>query len=73
MIYVLSDLNGCFNAYNKMLDKIGFCDDDILYVLGDVVDYGRHSVKLLEDMMFRPNVYPILATTSAPPASCCGA
>lgn len=60
MIYVLSDLNGCFNAYNKMLDKIGFCDDDILYVLGDVVDYGRHSVKLLEDMMFRPNVYPIL-------------
>jgi len=60
MTYVMSDLNGCFNAYSKMLDKIGFCDDDILYILGDVVDFGRHSARLLEDMMFRPNVYPIL-------------
>lgn len=56
MVYVMSDLHGCFRQYQKMLEKIGFCDKDQLYVLGDVVDRGRDGIKLLQDMMQRKNV-----------------
>lgn len=60
MIYVISDIHGCYEQYQKLLEKIGFSDEDELYVLGDVVDRGPEPMKVLQDMMLRPNVYPIL-------------
>ena len=60
MIYCMSDLHGCYNAYLSMLDQIGFSDQDTMYVIGDVIDRGQQSVQLLQDMMMRPNVFPIL-------------
>lgn len=60
MIYVISDIHGCYDEYRKMLEKIQFSQDDELYVLGDVVDRGPEPIKVLQDMMLRPNVYPIL-------------
>ncbi|MBP1550564.1 MAG: metallophosphoesterase, partial [Oscillospiraceae bacterium] len=49
----MSDLHGQYKKYISMLDKIGFCDDDTLYVLGDIVDRGSGVVELLRDMMSR--------------------
>lgn len=43
-----------------MLEKINFGDDDLLYVLGDVVDRGKDSMKVLQDMSMRSNVIPIM-------------
>lgn len=40
--------------------KIKFSDKDKLFVLGDVVDCGPEPMKVLQDMMMRSNVYPIL-------------
>ena len=60
MIYVMSDIHGCYYEYKKLLEKIQFSEEDELYVLGDVVDRGPEPMKLLLDMMLRPNVYPIL-------------
>lgn len=60
MTYVMANIHGCCSAYTRMLDQIGFCDDDVLYVLGDAVGYGKRPAELLRDMMMRPNVYPIL-------------
>lgn len=60
MIYVISDIHGCYEQYKKLLEKIHFSDKDELYVLGDVVDRGPEPMKVLWDMMMRPNVYPIL-------------
>lgn len=60
MIYVMSDLHGQYKKYISMLDKIGFCDDDTLYVLGDIVDRGSGVVELLRDMMSHSNVLPIM-------------
>lgn len=60
MIYVMSDLHGQYEKYIKMLEKIKFCDDDVLYIIGDVVDRGPEAIKILQDMMMRPNIYPIL-------------
>lgn len=56
MTYVLSDLHGCYEAYRRMLEKIHFGPDDSLYVLGDIVDRGPDGMKLLLDLMGRPNV-----------------
>lgn len=59
MIFVMSNLHGDLARWQAMLDKIHFSDNDILYVLGDVVDYGEDSLELLTDMSMRPNVYPV--------------
>ena len=46
--YVMSDLHGQFEAYQRMLNLISFNEDeDILYLLGDYVDWGPDSIKLL--------------------------
>ena len=60
MIYVMSDLHGAYEKYIKMLEKIKFSDDDTIYIIGDVIDRGKDSIKILQDMMCRFNVYPIL-------------
>ncbi len=60
MIYVMSDLHGSYDKYIKMLEKIHFNDDDTLYIIGDVIDRGKDSIKILQDMMVRTNIYPIL-------------
>ena len=60
MVYVMSDLHGCFDKYKAMLEKIHFSEEDILYILGDVVDRGNDGIKILLDMMERKNVIPLL-------------
>ena len=47
MIYVMSDLHGCFDKYKEMLSLIDFAPRDTLYVLGDVIDreIGRASCR----------------------------
>lgn len=59
MIYVMSDLHGRMDDYLALLDKIGFAEDDVLYVLGDTVDMGERAMELLVDMSMRANVYPV--------------
>lgn len=58
--YVISDIHGDYERYRKILEKIHFTDADTLYILGDVVDRGSQSMKILFDMMMRSNVIPIL-------------
>ena len=60
MIYVVSDIHGNYEKYIKIYDRINLTDTDTLYVLGDVVDRGTNSMKILLDMMCRSNVIPIL-------------
>ena len=46
MTYVMSDIHGRIRPYHRMLKKIGFCEDDTLYILGDVIDRnpsGNHE------------------------------
>ncbi len=60
MIYVMSDLHGCYEEYIQMIEKIKLNDKDTLYVLGDVIDRGDDGIKILFDMMKRANVIPML-------------
>ena len=60
MTYVVSNLHGHFEEYKTLLQTIRFnADRDVLYVLGDTVDYGPDPMGLIEDMSYRLNVYPI--------------
>lgn len=60
MIYALSDVHGHYNKYSAMLEKINFGDDDTLYVLGDVIDRGNDGIKILLDILCRPNVVMLM-------------
>ena len=60
LTYVMSDLHGEYDKYKKMLEEINFGDDDILYILGDVVDRGKNPMKILLDMMLRSNGFPLM-------------
>lgn len=70
MIYVMSDLHGMYQKYKEMLDLIEFKESDILYVIGDIVDRGVGSIKILQDMMKRPNVYGIFGNHELMMADC---
>ena len=37
--YVMSDIHGRSDEFFELLDKINFSSSDILYVLGDVMEY----------------------------------
>lgn len=52
----MSDLHGNYDAYITMLKKINFCDDDMLYILGDILDRGPNPIKIILDLMERFNV-----------------
>lgn len=60
MRYIIADIHGCYNEYINLLKKINFSDNDILYILGDVVDRGPEPIKILQDMMKRSNVFLII-------------
>ena len=60
MTYVVSNLHGNYTKFKELLKTINFKDTDIMYVLGDVVDYGDESMELVGDLSIRYNVYPIV-------------
>ena len=60
MVYCVSDIHGCFDAYLRLLEALSLSENDSLYVLGDMVDRGPHGIRVLQDMMNRPNVFPLL-------------
>ncbi len=58
--YVIADIHGCCDEYLELLDKIGFSEDDELFVLGDAMDRGTKSIQVIQDLMKRSNVYYIM-------------
>ena len=60
MRYIVSDIHGCYAEYRALLEKIRFSGDDTLYVLGDAMDRGPEPIRVIRDLMDRPNVYYIL-------------
>lgn len=60
MHYVISDIHGCLEEYLELLSAIGPGVDDILYILGDVCDKGPYPVRVLQDMMGRPGIRPVM-------------
>ena len=53
MTYVMSDIHGNYYAFKKMLEQINFSDKDLLYIAGDLVDYGEEGIELICDISMR--------------------
>ena len=58
--YVISDIHGCFDEFQTMLEKIRFSAEDTLYLAGDYIDRGKQSYEMLRWLEKVPeNVKPI--------------
>ncbi len=57
MVYVSSDWHGMeLENVKALLKTVNFSDDDYLFILGDVIDRGKHGVDILKYIMFEPNI-----------------
>lgn len=56
MHYVMSDIHGDFDSYLKMLEMIQFKKEDVLYILGDVIDRGKDPIALLKHIKNQENI-----------------
>ena len=65
MIYAITDIHGCYDKYQKLLQTIHFGPDDTLYVLGDVIDRGPDGFKILLNMARRSNVVNLMGNHEA--------
>lgn len=55
MTYVLSDIHGNLRRFESIMKQIDLHPDDILYVLGDVIDRYSDGIKILRRIMKMPN------------------
>ena len=59
-VYVMGDVHGCFNAVQQILKQINLKTGDRLYLVGDYVDRGSQSAKVLSWLESCPrNVFPV--------------
>lgn len=56
MIYVISDIHGCYHTFQNLLNTINFSENDELICLGDTIDRGKYNIKLLDIFMTKPNM-----------------
>ena len=60
MIYVMSDIHGQARRFHSILDQIALKDEDTLYILGDVIDRNPDGIRILKEIMSRPNMKMLL-------------
>ena len=60
MIYVLSDIHGNEQRFNSVLKQINLQNEDILYILGDVIDRHPGGIRILRKIMSMPNAKMLL-------------
>lgn len=58
--YFISDIHGCYLTLKTLLQKIRFNSKDMLYLLGDNIDRGPDSKKVLDWIIKNDNVVSIL-------------
>ena len=58
--YVMGEIHGCFREFKRMMNKIGFSDEDKMLLVGDYIDRGEFSIDMLKWLEKCPkNVYPV--------------
>lgn len=60
MTYFISDIHGEYDLLIRLLYKIKFSSTDRLIVLGDMIDKGSNSIKVLQQIYSLNNAYCIL-------------
>ena len=60
MTFVASNLYGRLDKFEKLVKKINLKESDVLYILGNIVDFGEDSIKLVNELSAQYNVYSVL-------------
>ena len=58
--YVMSDIHGCKEEFDQMLDLISFSSYDELYIIGDVCDRGKDPIGIYLEIIKNENMHLIL-------------
>lgn len=58
--YIMSDIHGNYDKFIKMIEKINFNDNDILYIIGDIFDRGDKPLDILDYIMEHDNIELLL-------------
>ena len=67
-ILVTSDIHGHLSHFKNILEKASFCDDDLLVIVGDIIEKGPESLKTLRYIMKlceRGNVIVLIGNVDA--------
>ncbi len=67
-ILVTSDIHGHLSYFKKVLEKASFGDDDILFIVGDMIEKGPENLKTLRYIMElckQGNVIPLIGNVDA--------
>lgn len=67
-ILVTSDIHGYLSYFKKVLDNACFCDNDILFIVGDIIEKGPENLKTLRYIMElckKGNVIPLIGNVDA--------
>ena len=54
--YIISDIHGQYDMFTELLEKIGFSQEDKLFILGDIIDRGPGPIRTMQKIMGMPNV-----------------
>ncbi|WP_287822953.1 metallophosphoesterase family protein [Clostridium sp.] len=54
--YAMSDIHGCYEKFIEMLKLINFCNDDELYIIGDIFDRGKRPLDILDYIRDHNNI-----------------
>ena len=60
MKYVISDIHGNERRFDSIMKQINLCEDDEIYILGDVVDRHPGGIHILQRIMKMPNAHMLL-------------
>lgn len=67
-ILVTSDIHGHLSYFKKVLEKASFCDDDFLFIVGDMIEKGPENLNTLRYIMElckQGNVIPLIGNVDA--------
>ncbi|MDE3090807.1 MAG: metallophosphoesterase [Chloroflexota bacterium] len=56
---VIGDIHGCWNEFQELLDQAGLSDGDEIIALGNFVDRGPDSPRVLDFFRAQPNARAI--------------
>ena len=71
MLYAASDLHGQWDKYQELVKRLALNDgENELYLLGDLIDRGPGSCKILLDIRKRDNIHALFGNHEYMAAMC---
>ncbi len=58
-IVVISDIHGYYDTFVELLEKISYSSEDVLVILGDMIEKGPNSLAVLRLIMHLTEEYPV--------------